>query len=406
MRYPHDVPTLRDGSGPGGVAIRAHRAEDAVGSLEQCHDPLSRQWTTVPLDYTLDDAKRFVTQAMPGGWATDTEWGFAVEAPDATGTPRYAGTISLRNHGERRAEVAYGSHPWVRGTGVMERALRLLLVWGFEQRDLDTVIWWANRGNWASRKLAWRLGFAVEGAPRRWLPQRGELLDAWVGTLLAGDPMQPHTPWYDVPRLVGEGTVLRAHTDADVGRIVEACRDPLVSGWIGIIPAPFHESDARAWLAGNVERQAAGRAVTWAVADPRTDALLGSVDLFEIRPGRDAELGYWLHPDGRGRGVGPADVPARPAARVHRRGRRRTGSAPRAGRRGRRQRRLPQGAGTRRLPAAGTGEAARADPGRARRRGRLRRARRGLQSWEFRTAGALGSSQRPVSRISGPGGPR
>ena len=299
MRYPQDVPTLRDGD----VAIRAHRPGDATGSLEQCLDPLSRQWTTVPLQYTLDDARRFVTQAMPGGWHDDTEWGFAVEAADGEGTPRYAGTISLRNEREGRAEVAYGSHPWVRGTGVMERALRLLLDWGFEEKKLETVIWWANRGNWASRKVAWRLGFTFEGAPRRWLPQRGELLDAWVGTLLADDPRHPVTRWYDVPRLTGDGLVLRRHTDEDVPRIVEACTDPMVSGWIGQIPAPFSQADARGWLDHQAERHASGTSVTWAVADPETDALIGSVELFDVRPGRDAEIGYWLHPEGRGRGL-------------------------------------------------------------------------------------------------------
>jgi RimJ/RimL family protein N-acetyltransferase len=303
MRFPHDVPTLHDGDGPDRVTIRAHRPDDASGSLEQCLDPLSRQWTTVPLEFTLADARRFVTQAMPGGWHDDTEWGFGVEATDETGTPRYAGTISLRNEREGRAELAYGSHPWVRGRGVMERALRLLLTWGFEERRLETVIWWANQGNWASRKLAWRLGFAIEGAPRQWLPQRGALLDSWVGTLLAGDPMHPTTRWYDVPRLSGDGLVLRSHTDADVPRIVEACRDPLTSGWIGSIPAPFDESDARSWLDSLAERHASGTAVSWAVADPATDALIGSVDLFDVRPGRDAEIGYWLHPEGRGRGV-------------------------------------------------------------------------------------------------------
>jgi RimJ/RimL family protein N-acetyltransferase len=185
----------------------------------------------------------------------------------------------------------------------MERALRLLLTWGFEERGLETVIWWANRGNWASRKVAWRLGFTFEGAPRRWLPQRGELLDAWVGTLLAGDPMHPTTRWYDVPRLTDDGLVLRRHTEKDLPRVVEGCNDPLVSEWIGQIPAPFHDSDAVSWMESLGERHANGTAVTWAVADPRTDALIGTVDLFNIRPGRDAEIGYWLHPDGRGRGL-------------------------------------------------------------------------------------------------------
>lgn len=304
MRYPHDVPTLRDGSGPDLVSLRAHRPDDAQGSLEQCQDPLSQQWTTVPVPYSLDDAKRFVTQAMPGGWATDEEWGFAVEAVDpATGEPRYAGTVSLRNEGPGRAEIAYGSHPWVRGTGTMERALRLLLDWGFQERRLETVIWWANRGNWASRKVAWRLGFSFEGAPRRWLPQRGELLDAWVGTLLAGDPRHPTTRWYDVPRLTGQGLVLRRLRSSDATRVVQACRDETTSHWLGQMPSPYTLDDALTWIGGREDGQAAGTMITWAMADPATDELVGAINLFDIHPGRDAEIGYWVHPGARGHGV-------------------------------------------------------------------------------------------------------
>ena len=70
----------------------------------------------------------------------------------------------------------------------MEHALRMLLDWGFREKDLATVIWLANVGNWASRRLAWKLGFTFEGTLRQWLPHRGELRDAWTGTLLADDP--------------------------------------------------------------------------------------------------------------------------------------------------------------------------------------------------------------------------
>lgn len=300
MSFPGAVPTLTDGD----VTLRAHRPDDAAGSLEQCRDPLSRAWTTVPLDYTYLDATDYVTRVMPGGWEDDSEWSFAVEAVDPSGTPRYAGTISLRNERVRRAEVAYGSHPWVRGHGVMERALRLLLTWGFEERGLETVIWWCNRGNWRSRRLAWRLGFSFEGAPRRWLPQRGELRDAWVGTLLATDPMHPGTRWYDAPRLGGEQVHLRPLASSDVPRIVEGCTDPVTARWLGQLPQPYRPEHAHEFLHDVAERHAAGTAVTWAVADPPTDDLVGVVNLFGIEPGAAAEVGYWVHPDARGRGVG------------------------------------------------------------------------------------------------------
>jgi RimJ/RimL family protein N-acetyltransferase len=185
----------------------------------------------------------------------------------------------------------------------MERAVRLLLTWGFEERGLETVIWWSHQGNWPSRRLAWRLGFAVEGRARRWLTQRGELRDAWVGTLVAGDPMHPRTPWYDVPRIVGDRVVLRRIRPDDADRIVEGCLDPETARWLGQIPQPYTREMAEEFIASREPEHADGYAVNWALADPATDSLTGLVNLFAIQPGRDAEVGYWVHPGGRRRGL-------------------------------------------------------------------------------------------------------
>ena len=286
------APTLTDGT----VTIRAHRASDARGSFEQCQDPLSQQWTTVPIPYTMADAETYVGEIVPGGWVSDTEWGFAVESAG-----RYAGTISLRNEGEGRAEIAYGSHPAVRGTGVMERALRLLLEWGFEEKGLHTVVWWANEGNWASRKLAWRLGFTVEGTVRQWLPQRGELRDAWVGTLLRGDPREPRTTWLDNPVVEGDGVRLRPFTEADVPRIVEGIGDADTQYWLAFMPRDPDEVEGRAYLERVQERLATNHTITWAFCASDDDRLLGVMGLY--RMDAEPELGYWTHPEARGRGL-------------------------------------------------------------------------------------------------------
>jgi RimJ/RimL family protein N-acetyltransferase len=257
----------------------------------------------VPLDYTYQDALEFVDQTMPAGWRDDSEWSFAVEAIDDNGAPRFAGTVSLRNHQVRRAEVAYGSHPWVRGRGVMERALRLLLDWGFTERGLESVIWWANTGNWGSRKLAWRLGFRMEGSVRKWLAHRGELRDAWVGTLLATDRREPAGPWLDVPLILGDRVTLRPFVPGDVAPIVEGCTDPVTMRWLGNLPQPYTAADAEQFLAERPEELASAMGVTWAMAELGTGDLVGVMNLFEMRLGIDAQLGYWVHPAARGRGV-------------------------------------------------------------------------------------------------------
>ena len=288
------TPTLSDGT----VTLRAHREDDVADVLEQCQDPVSQEWTTVPVPYSLEDARRFVTEFMPGGWVDGTRWGFAVEVDG-----RYAGTVELRDEGEGRLELAFGSHPWVRGSGSMERAVRLLVDWGFADRLAQVIVWRANQGNWPSRKLAWRLGFSFDGTIRAALPHRGELRDGWVGTLLATDARSPKGEWLEVPALEADGLVLRPWRDADVPRIVEACSDPRTQTWLGTMPDPYGESEALAWLEHQRENRALGTSVVWAAVDPADDLALASVSFFGLVPEVECEIGYWAHPDARGRGV-------------------------------------------------------------------------------------------------------
>ena len=288
------APTLTDGV----VVLRAHRPEDVARVVEQCLDPVSQAWTTVPLGYTREMGEEFVGETMPHGWADGSEWGFAVEVDG-----RFGGTVSLRDEGSGLAEIGFGSHPGIRGTGAMERAVRLLVDWGFAELQLGTIVWRAFTGNWASRKLAWRLGFTVEGTVRGFLPQRGELRDAWVGTLLKDDAREPRTPWLEVPELTGDGFRLRRIRESDAERIREACAEPRSQQWLGQLPAPYTLQDALAYVERRRELEATGTAVTWAVADPDDDRILATVGWFAWTPEVECEIGYWTHPDARGRGL-------------------------------------------------------------------------------------------------------
>ncbi len=288
------APTLTDGV----VTIRPHRPDDALGSWEQSQDPSSQRWTTVPVPYAMEDARAFVGERMPAGWLDDSEWAFAIEYAGA-----YGGTISLRPEGEGRAEIAFGAHPAVRGTGAVERALRLLVDWGFAEQGLRTVIWWAHVGNWPSRRLAWKLGFSHGGTVRRWQPQRGELIDSWVGTLLRDDPRSPASTWLDCPVLEADGLRLRPVADRDAARIVEACSDPVTQQNLGFLPSPYTLDDAHDYIEKRSEMRATGSGVTWAVVDPAADEILSAIQYFDYQPGLDCEIGYWTHPEARGRGV-------------------------------------------------------------------------------------------------------
>jgi RimJ/RimL family protein N-acetyltransferase len=97
--------------------------------------------------------------------------------------------------------------------------------------------------------------------------------------------------------------LLRGIVEGDVPTIVEACTDERTAYWLTQVPVPYTEQDALDWLEQTREQSATGRGLTWAVADPADDRLLGAVTAFDLDPDGTAEVGYWAHPAARGRGL-------------------------------------------------------------------------------------------------------
>ncbi|MCW2814896.1 MAG: N-acetyltransferase [Nocardioides sp.] len=102
VRCPPPVPTLSDGV----VTLRAHRPDDAARVVEQCTDPDTVRWTTVPAPYGPAEAAQFLDEVVPGAWASGAAAYFAIEHAG-----RFAGTVDLRFRGRDEAEVGFGLHP-------------------------------------------------------------------------------------------------------------------------------------------------------------------------------------------------------------------------------------------------------------------------------------------------------
>jgi RimJ/RimL family protein N-acetyltransferase len=297
MRFPDDVPTLTAGD----VTLRAHRLDDVDGIVEQCTDPLSIETTTVPLGYDRDMGTRWVAETIPQAWEDGRAWVFAIESTHPDGSRRFSGSLSLSDEGDNRAEVAFGAHPAVRGRGVMTAAVGLLLDYGFGERGVETVVWYANVGNVASRKVAWKLGFTFGGTLRRWLPQRGVYRDGWAATLHRDDPRTPARPWSDAAVIHGDRVVLRPMREDDAPRVAEACSDPRTREWVPSLPDPYTVDDALTFIRVSWDMSMTGTPL-WAVADHDTDVLLAAVGTPRVSPS-GYEVAYWAHPSARGRGV-------------------------------------------------------------------------------------------------------
>jgi RimJ/RimL family protein N-acetyltransferase len=100
---------------------------------------------------------------------------------------------------------------------------------------------------------------------------------------------------------LSDGTLrLRPFQDDDVRGIVDACRDPDTARFIPHIPVPYQEEDARRYLALTREWARDGSRIALAIADERTDELVGAID---VRVADEGTIGYWIRPEARNRGV-------------------------------------------------------------------------------------------------------
>ncbi len=303
MPFPGCVPDLTDGL----VRLRAHRPEDLERIVEQSRDEQSLRWTTIPRPYTASNGREWLV-LIEAGWNDPSglrHWAItAASDPES----RYLGTIDLRPRPGTAAETGFGLHPEGRGQGLMASALRLVGQWWFREGGAR-VHWQAERGNFASWRVAWSCGFTHHGTVPGLLDAvEGPAVDAWLASLGAHDVMEASTPWEDprvLPSPEAGGIRLRPWRDEDVGHLEP--RDQ-----------PVHHMPARGvldadtfpeWLLTRREKMSLGQTLSWCVAEDRTDAALGEVLVFVTEGTLDddsAELGYQVLPSARRRGVATA----------------------------------------------------------------------------------------------------
>jgi len=105
-----------------------------------------------------------------------------------------------------------------------------------------------------------------------------------------------------LPHLQRDGLRLRPPTDHDVPAILAACQDPDVQRFTRV-PSPYTEADARTFVAFSARTLEDGSGVHLVAAHADTDHLLGAIGLAVDDRDLSGELGYWVAPEARGRGV-------------------------------------------------------------------------------------------------------
>ncbi|MEU5840724.1 GNAT family N-acetyltransferase [Rhodococcus sp. NPDC047139] len=106
--------------------------------------------------------------------------------------------------------------------------------------------------------------------------------------------------------LTDNAVVLSPPRSDDVDAITEACRDPLISRWT-TMPSPYTRTDALRFVEDTVPAKWSNRFPDWAVRTSEDGVLCGMVG-FAPRESDDPEVGYWISPTARRRGLATAAV--------------------------------------------------------------------------------------------------
>ena len=169
----------------GRLTLRPYTEADVDVLHRACQDPDVQRWiASIPVPYTVDDARRFALEVAPAARRAGTGMMVAVEvAGQLVGS---SGVDHLDGH-PLGPEIGYWTAPWAQGHGYATEAAHALAEWalGLGAPRVHLV---ADVDNVASQAVAVRAGFVREGVLRRYLVERdGSRRDAVVFSRLPGD---------------------------------------------------------------------------------------------------------------------------------------------------------------------------------------------------------------------------
>lgn len=174
------------------LLLRAPVPQDTDAVYAAAQDADIQRWTTVPSPYLPEHARSFVEELVPGGWADGSVLTFGLFLPEGD----LVGMLSITLRPPDGAEVGFWATKEHRGNGYVTEAVLAAAHWAFTRLAVDRLEWRAVVGNDASRAVAERAGFTLEGTLRSALGIRGVRRDCWVGSLLPSDLGLPSTAPY------------------------------------------------------------------------------------------------------------------------------------------------------------------------------------------------------------------
>ncbi|MFF9173633.1 GNAT family N-acetyltransferase [Streptomyces sp. NPDC014793] len=175
------------------LLLRTVGPDDTEAVYRAAQDPVTQRWISqFPSPYLREHAEAFTGQMVPDGWARDSMYTFGLFLPGEELT----GMLGITMRALGVGEVGFWAVREHRGRGYVTEATLAAARWAFTNLSVDRLEWRAEVGNAASRAVAERAGFTVEGTLRSGVNNKGVRRDCWVASLLPSDLGLPSTAPY------------------------------------------------------------------------------------------------------------------------------------------------------------------------------------------------------------------
>ncbi len=142
--------------------LRKTSTQDLEDLLFLRSNPIVNQYIDRPLAQSLKDAEDFLTKIAKGlDEGKNVYWTISYKGND-----QMIGSICLWNFSEngKIGEVGYDLKPEFHGQGIMTEVLKSILIFGFEQLQLEKIEAYTHHQNEASKRLLVKNNFRlVEG---------------------------------------------------------------------------------------------------------------------------------------------------------------------------------------------------------------------------------------------------
>lgn len=156
--------------------LRPYRLSDRDALVRAINDPLVARYTSAPFPYRLKDAVLWIQKTKLEARKKNGNIDFAL---DRNG--EVVGGISFKLiHPRHKAEVGYWLTKRLRGQGIMPRAVRLVVEYGFRRLRLRRIYAFTISFNRSSVRVLQKCGFRREGILRKHLKRGDRYFDNYL----------------------------------------------------------------------------------------------------------------------------------------------------------------------------------------------------------------------------------